>query len=265
MLEKLTMFEPVQVAPEVISLPAWCPVPGLGLVAINAFVVRGRCPVLIDTGVGPLEEEFMDRLGSVIDPGDLEYIWLTHADPDHTGAMERLLAAAPRARVVTTFLGAAKMSFYRPIPQDRLHLIAPGERLQAGGRELVAMRPPTFDAPETVAAFDTTTRTLFAADTFGAVLEAPAESAAEVAPARLRDGLLTWAGIDAPWLADLNQSRFAATLERFRRLDAQIVLSSHLPAAGRMTGTLLEHLAEAPAVCAGAVPNESAAGAIRGE
>ena len=85
MLEQLTMFEPARIAPEITALPAWCPVPGLGVVPINAFVIRGRCPVLVDTGVGPLQEEFLDRLGSVIDPADLHYIWLTHADPDQIG------------------------------------------------------------------------------------------------------------------------------------------------------------------------------------
>lgn len=265
MLEQLTMFEPARIAPEITALPAWCPVPGLGVVPINAFVIRGRCPVLVDTGVGPLQEEFLDRLGSVIDPADLHYIWLTHADPDHTGAIQALLAAAPRARVVTNFLGAAKMSFYRPIPEDRLHLIAPGDRLDAGGRELIAMRPPTYDAPETVAAFDTTTRTLFAADAFGAVLDAPAPSANALAPGRMRDGMLTWAAIDAPWLADLNASKFQARLETYRRLDAEIVLSSHLPPAERMTGALLECLAAAPDACAGTAPDEAAAAALKAD
>ncbi len=265
MLEKLTMFEPVEVAPEIIALPAWCPVPGLGVVPINAFVIRGSSPVLIDTGVGPLREEFLAALGSVIDPADLRYIWLTHADPDHTGAIEQLLAAAPRARVVTTFLGAAKVSFYRNVPGDRLHLMAPGERLDAGGRELAAMRPPTYDAPETIAAFDTATRTLFAADTFGALLESPAPSAAGLPPARLRDGILTWASIDTPWLADVNESRFGATLESYRRLDAEIVLSGHLPPADRMTDALLGYLAAAPGACTGAAPDESAAAAIKAE
>jgi glyoxylase-like metal-dependent hydrolase (beta-lactamase superfamily II) len=263
MLDKLTMFEPAEVTSEVFALPAWCPVPGLGVLAINAFVVRGRCPVLIDTGTGPLKDEFLKSLGSVIDPADLRYIWLTHADPDHTGAIEPLMALAPQARVVTTFVGAAKLSFYRNVPPDRLHLINLGERLMAGDRELVAMRPPAYDAPETIAAFDRTTRTLFSADTFGALLPAPAPTAAAASPAAVREGVLAWAAVDTPWLGSVNQTKFEATLESFRRLDAQIVLSGHLPPATGMMDALLGHLAAAPSACDATAPEDPAAAAIK--
>ena len=74
------------------------PVPGFGVVPINAFVLHGPEPVLVDTGPIVEREEFMAALGSVIDPADLRWIWLTHTDFDHIGALPQLLAENPQLR-----------------------------------------------------------------------------------------------------------------------------------------------------------------------
>lgn len=249
-MTSLTSFAPEQIASGTFMLPAYCPIPGMGVLPMNAFVIRGRNPILIDAGPAPLQEEFMNRLVTVIDPPDLRYIWLTHTDPDHIGAIERLLAAAPEAKVVTTFLGAGKMGLHRPIPQERLHLLEPGGRLDLGDRELAALRPPTYDAPETIAAFDCVNRTLFSADSFGALTQAPAGSAAEIEPGMLREGMVSWAGVDAPWLAQVDAGKFDAVLEQFRRLCPKLILSGHLPPAHGMAEELLQHLR----LAAGAAP-----------
>jgi len=52
-------------------LPAHFPIPGAGFLPVNAFVIKSKEPVLIDTGMGIDCEEFMKALESVIDPRDL--------------------------------------------------------------------------------------------------------------------------------------------------------------------------------------------------
>ena len=44
------------------------PVPTIGFLPINAFVLHAAEPVVVDTGVSLPERGFMDLLGSVIDP-----------------------------------------------------------------------------------------------------------------------------------------------------------------------------------------------------
>jgi glyoxylase-like metal-dependent hydrolase (beta-lactamase superfamily II) len=99
------------------------PAPGIGFVPVNAFVLHAAEPVVVDTGLPG--RGFMDTLGSVVDPADVRWIWLTHPDRDHTGALFDLLDAAPRARLVTNFLSAGAMSTERPVPPDRLYLLTP--------------------------------------------------------------------------------------------------------------------------------------------
>ena len=46
-------------------------VPGLGCLAVNAFVLHGDEPVLVDTGTVAGSDDFMAALRSVIDPAEL--------------------------------------------------------------------------------------------------------------------------------------------------------------------------------------------------
>jgi len=258
-METLKAFEPFEVVKNVYILPSYCPLPSLGVLPMNAFLVRGAEPTLIDSGPGPLAADLMDSLESLMDPADLRWLWLTHTDPDHVGAVEWVLEAAPRARVVTTFLGAGKMGLHRPLPEDRTHLINPGERLQIGDRELVALRPPSFDAPETIAAFDTSSRALFAADCFGTLMSEPAAFASEIDDAALREGMVTWAGIDTPWLEHVTRDRFSLSTSQLERLEPSVVLSGHLPPAFDMHDRLSEHLLSAVGNGSQPVRDESAA------
>jgi len=64
------MDKPYQAMPDIEVLPAHFPIPGMGFRAVNAFVIKAREPVLVDTGMGIESKEFMKALESVIDPQD---------------------------------------------------------------------------------------------------------------------------------------------------------------------------------------------------
>ncbi|MCG7755016.1 MBL fold metallo-hydrolase, partial [Flavihumibacter cheonanensis] len=91
---------------------------------------------------------------SVIDPEDLRWIWLTHTDFDHIGALHQLLEENPRIRVITTFLGVGIMSLTAPLPMERVFLVNPGQDITVGDRTLTAVKPPVFDNPSTTGFYD---------------------------------------------------------------------------------------------------------------
>ena len=133
-------------------------VPGVGFLPVNAFVLHAREPVVVDTGLGLPDRDFVATVSSVIDPATVRWIWLTHPDRDHTGGIFALLEAAPQARLVTTFIAAGIMSTERPLPMDRLYLLNPGQSLDVGDRTLHAFRPALFDNPATVGFYDDRSR-----------------------------------------------------------------------------------------------------------
>jgi flavorubredoxin len=257
------MFEPRLIAADTWLLESWLPVPGLGVLPANAFVIRAREPVLIDTGVAALRADFMDALARVLDPADIRWIWLTHTDADHVGSLAAVLDAAPEARVVTTFLGMAKLGLLG-LPQDRVYLLNPGQRLSVGDRTLTALVPPTFDAPETTGLFDSRSRALFSADSFGAVVAARAETAAQIDARELREGMSLWTSVDAPWLMQIDRAHLARSLDRMRAWQAEHVFSSHLPPASGMNEALLQSLADAADAPAFMGPDQRALEAMMG-
>lgn len=246
-MDRPTMFEPYQVTPDIDVVPAYFPIPGFGILPINAFVLKATEPVLVDAGLVPLSDEFMEKLSSVIDPGDLRWLWLTHNDQDHIGSLQRVLDEAPKLRVITTFLGLGKMSLFQPLPMDRVRLLNPGQSISVGDRKLTSIKPPAFDAPETTGLYDPKAAAFFSSDCFGTLMSEPVQNAADIGSKGIQEGLLAWAKVDFPWLHMVDRTLFAKTLNRVHEMSPKIILSNHLPAAHDMTDELLEHLAAVPA------------------
>src|SRR4051812_14334315 len=195
-------------------------VPGIGLLPVSAFVLSAAQPVVIDTGLGLADRDFVRDLGQVLDPADVRWIWLTHPDRDHRGGLFDLLEVAPQARVVTTFLGVGILSTERPLPLDRVHLLNPGQSLDVGDRQLRAYRPPLFDSPATVGFQDSATGAVFSSDCFGAPLPSEELAAADdvraVAPDELRAAQLLWATVDSPWVHDVDRAAYERSLQCLR-------------------------------------------------
>jgi glyoxylase-like metal-dependent hydrolase (beta-lactamase superfamily II) len=225
-------------------------VPGLGHLPVNAFLLRAAQPVLVDAGLPTSKEQFLHELWSLVDPTDLRWVWLTHPDRDHTGALYEVLEAAPQARLVTPFLGLGILSIERPVPTDRVFLLNPGQSLDVGDRELVAFRPPVYDSPATTGFYDRSTGVCFSSDCFGAPMADAALAGAQdlraVQPEALVPAQRLWATVDSPWVTGVDRTRFAEALQPLRQLDPPVVLSTHLPPATGRAQELLDVLATAP-------------------
>lgn len=226
-------------------------IPGLGALAINAFVLHAEQPVLVDSGRPVRRTDFLEALRSVVDPADIRWVWLTHPDRDHMGALMDVLELAPKARLVTNFATVGYLSVEFDVPMDRVYLLNPGQSLDVGGgRRLRAFRPPLFDSPLTTGFFDETSGTCFSSDCFGAPMPtmqtAQVDDIAAVEPATVLAAQLMWAGVDSPWVATVDPVRFAATYDELRAFAPRRVLSTHLPPAAGQHERLLHLLAEAP-------------------
>ena len=225
-------------------------VPGIGWLPVHAFVLSAEEPVVVDTGVPLTDRPFVEDLASVLDPADVRWIWLTHPDRDHTGGLIDLLAAAPRAKLVTTFLGLGILSLEHQLPPDRVHLLNPGQSLPVGDRQLRAFRPPLFDSPATTGFQDSATGVVFSSDCFGAPVETAALAGAgdvrAVPEEDLRAGQLLWATVDSPWVHLVDRAAYDRSLGALRDLAPSAVLSTHLPPSLGGVDGLLATLREAP-------------------
>jgi hypothetical protein len=245
-----TLGDPFEVARDVHVIPTYWPVPNIGSLPMNAFVIRGAEPVLVDSGAAVLSDEFMDALASIVAPEDLRWIWLTHEDRDHTGSLRRVLDAAPRARLVANFFAVGRMFPEGPIPLDRLRLVNAGETLNIGDRNLLTIRPPLFDSPATTGFLDDRSGVLVTSDCFGAPLptyeEAAVRSVSELEAETVAANQVAWATVDMPWVTKVDRDLFGRELDLLGRMEPRTVLSSHLPPIHDHFDDVLKTLSDAP-------------------
>jgi flavorubredoxin len=245
------MDSPYQGAPDVHVLPANLPLPGVGVLPVNAYLLMSEEPLLIDAGIGMDSDDFIAALSSFLDLKDLKWIWLTHDDADHTGSIQRVMELAPNAKLVTHGFSAFRMATWWPVPMDRVHAIRFGDDLHVGDRTLTAVAPPLFDNPMSTGFLDRSTGALFTVDAFGAILPEPTQNADDVPREVLAGGMLGWATSDSPWVHVADREMFGQVLERVRQLQPSQIFSSHLPAA---SGTSLEDFLEVLATVPDAEP-----------
>jgi len=232
---------------DIVVLPHHEPAGAFGFLPMHAYLIKAKEPVLVDTGVMPEAGAFLDTLRGQLDLDDLRWIFLTHEDLDHAGAVIPLMQAAPNARLVLSFLAVSKGATGGDAGlMPRLVIATPGKAVDAGGRRFGVIRPPVYDSSATVAFFDEKTGTLFSADAFGGLVPQPAQDIDALGGQAYEDGCETFTLANSAWLHDVDPARLARNTETVRRLGAGTVMSSHaVPLRGR-TERLCDHLASLP-------------------
>jgi hypothetical protein len=258
----------LQINSETTAFTSIVPIPGVGVLPINAFLIKGEQPVLVDTGMFPEHDAFVEAVGSLIDPADIAWIWITHGDRDHTGAMTTMLDLASKARVAASFLTVGILSAgSEPIPVERAYLVRDGSTLDIGDRTLVAFRPPTYDNPGTLGFYDPKQKLTISSDCFGGVLPTPddalAEDIASVVEGDVTAGMLMWGTADSPWVHSIDETKFSQSLEAFvAHGEMSTLLSTHLPPIRSNVDRHLKTLSMLPSATPFVGPDQAAIEAL---
>lgn len=235
------MESPYQGSADVHVLPVCLPLPGVGVLPVNAYVLMAEEPVLIDTGIGVDGDDFVAAVSSLVDLQKLKWVWLTHDDADHTGSIQRIMELAPNATLVTHAFSALRMGTWWQVPMERVHAIRYGDEIHVGDRTLTAVAPPLFDSPLTIGLLDNSTGSFFSVDAFGAILPEATQNLSDIPREALAGGMVGWATSDSPWVHMADREQFGQVLDRVRKLQPTRIFSSHLPSAD---GTSLEEFLE---------------------
>jgi flavorubredoxin/flavin reductase (DIM6/NTAB) family NADH-FMN oxidoreductase RutF len=133
----------------------------------NSFLVRGEKVALVDTSHAKFRQLYLDTLTGLIDPAEIDYLVISHTEPDHSGLVQDLLQLNPQivvvgAKVAMQFLDGL---IHQPYQQK---IVKSGERLDLGnGHELEFVSAPNLHWPDTILTYDHHTQTLFTCDVFG--------------------------------------------------------------------------------------------------
>lgn len=66
----------------------------------NSFIIRGEQIALVDTSHEKFRQLYLDTLKNQINPADINYLIISHTEPDHSGLVKDVLQLAPDITVV---------------------------------------------------------------------------------------------------------------------------------------------------------------------
>jgi len=134
----------------------------------NAYIVIGKNKkALIDTVNPGFEKELEEKIGKIVDPTDLDYVIMNHAEPDHAGSIPHILTLNSKAALVTTAKGAKMAQTYYHVPENRIEIVSDGDTIDLGGKTLRFIEAPMLHWPETMFTYLQESGVLFPCDFFG--------------------------------------------------------------------------------------------------
>jgi flavorubredoxin/flavin reductase (DIM6/NTAB) family NADH-FMN oxidoreductase RutF len=133
----------------------------------NSFLIQGEKTALIDTSHAKFRDLYLNELASIVDPSQIDYLIVSHTEPDHSGLVGDLLERAPQitvvgAKVAIQFLEQQVNRSFKSL------VVKNGDRLDLGsGHELEFVSAPNLHWPDTIFTYDAGTQILYTCDAFG--------------------------------------------------------------------------------------------------
>lgn len=133
----------------------------------STFLVSGTHSSILVEGGHPRDfVTLLDQLKTVLarpDVAPLKYVFVTHQETPHSTGMAQIMQRYPD---VVTVGDMADYHLVFPMFEHRLRWMKCGDRIDLGGRELVAVEPVVRDLATTLWGFDTGSGMLFPGDGF---------------------------------------------------------------------------------------------------
>ncbi len=136
----------------------------------NSYLIKGSEKIaLIDTVDPTMEQVLIDHLDQ-LGVENIDYVVTNHAEQDHAGAIPRVLAKYPQAKVVTTPKCKGMLVDLLMISQEKFITVNDKETLSLGDRTLEFIYTPWVHWPETMSTYLREEKILFSCDFFGSHL-----------------------------------------------------------------------------------------------
>lgn len=134
----------------------------------NSYIVKGEKTALIEASHDKLSDEFINNIEEIVPISELDYIICNHTEPDHSGALAKILAVNPNITVIGTIAALknlkeiTNMTFKEQLAKD-------GAELDLGaGVVLKFIVAPNLHWPDTMMTYYSGKKILFSCDVLGA-------------------------------------------------------------------------------------------------
>ena len=189
----------------------------------NAYLVRDEKTALIDTVKGPFAEELLQNVAALADLSTVDYVVCNHAEPDHAGALPRVMEALAGATLVCNKKCVAALSKHFDISGWKTRVVASGDSIGLGERSLQFIDTPMLHWPESMFTYIPEEKLLFSMDAFGQHYATSRRFDDQVSlQVALDEAKAYYANIVMPY-----GKQAAAALQRADELDVQMVAPAH--------------------------------------
>ncbi|MDL2219457.1 FprA family A-type flavoprotein [Ruminococcaceae bacterium OttesenSCG-928-O06] len=133
----------------------------------NSYIVKGKDKTLLVEAVkDKFYDEFIANIREVCDPADIDYILVSHTEPDHTGCLQKVLQEAPKATVLAGQTGITflKEIINAPFPHQ---VVTEQDTIDLGGVHLQFFSVPMLHWPDSIFTWIPEIKALFTCDSFG--------------------------------------------------------------------------------------------------
>ena len=137
-------------------------------VSYNSYLLLDEQTVLFDTVDKAVAHNFFENVAHTLDGRPLDYLVISHMEPDHAATIEDIALRYPGAKIVCNAKIRDMLSRFFPTDlSERVHIVKEGDTLSTGRHVLTFVMAPMVHWPEVMMTYDTTDKVLFSADAFG--------------------------------------------------------------------------------------------------
>ena len=134
----------------------------------NSYLLKGSDGIaLFETVKEKFFDEHLDKIRSIVNLEDINYVVVNHTEPDHAGSVEKILEYAPNATVVGSTLAIKYLSEIINKP-FKSKVVKDGETLSLGNKTLKFISAPQLHWPDTMYTYVIEDETIITCDSFGA-------------------------------------------------------------------------------------------------
>ncbi|MBE5919511.1 MAG: FprA family A-type flavoprotein [Pseudobutyrivibrio ruminis] len=138
-------------------------------VSYNSYVILDEKVAVMDTADPRVTDEWLNNLDVELAGRDVDYLVVSHMEPDHAGSIKVFLEKYPNTTVVGNAKTFPMMAQFMDASlfENRKQVMAEGDKLSLGEHELTFVMAPMVHWPEVMVEYESKEKILFSADGFG--------------------------------------------------------------------------------------------------
>ena len=133
----------------------------------NSYVLKTKDKVILfETAKAKFFDSYLENLKKIVDINKIDYIVVSHTEPDHAGSIEKLIEINPNIKIVAT---AVAINFLKNIINHDFYSLAVKDNstLELGDKTLRFISVPNLHWPDTMYTYIEEDNILVTCDSFG--------------------------------------------------------------------------------------------------